>query len=146
MPFVPLYAPQKKWLRFKSFHIYWEIRCYATNSEADFSKNVSSLSQVPGMYNIFQLLPQATFKAMDPSRPDLLIFTNLHEYWEISWDVQVCYRLADPKCQCLSSALAVCKLFLEITKASPALRQGWNPRLDLNDKNNALELIIFVPF
>ena len=55
---------------------------------------------------------------------------SIHESLEISWDVQVCYRLADPKCQCLScSALAIYKLFQEITKASPALRQGWNPRL-----------------
>ena len=49
---------------YESFHIYWEMRCYATNSKATFSKNVSSLFQVPGMCNIFQLpLPQATFKA-----------------------------------------------------------------------------------
>lgn len=90
-----------------------------------------------------QLLPQATFKAMGffLLGPRLVDFhRNLHESWEISWG---CCRFATVWQIQNVNALAqhgwrdLQVIQKEITKVSPALRQGWNPRLELT-KTNAL--------
>lgn len=86
MPFVSIYAPKKKWLRFKrASTYYWELRCYA---------------------NCCLRPPSRPWVFSFPD-PDLLIFTKISVNPGKSLQMwQVCYRLADPKCQCLSSALA----------------------------------------
>ena len=82
-PLCPFMPPKKSGWDLKSFHI------------------------LLGIAMLCQLLPQATFKAMGFSfpDPDLLIFTEISMNPGKSLQMwQVCYRLADPKCQCLSSA------------------------------------------
>lgn len=67
MPFVSIYAPQKKWLRFKrASTYYWELRCYA-----------NCCLRPPSRPWVFSF-----------SDPDLLDFhRNLRESWEISSNV-----------------------------------------------------------
>ena len=117
-PLCPFMPPKKKWLRFKRASTYYL-----------------------GIAMLCQLLPQATFKAMGffLLGPRLVDFHgNLHESWKSLQMWQVCYRLADPKCQCLSSAVAGLTSYSKRNhQGKSRFAAGMEPEVGA-DKTNAL--------